>query len=510
MTTVQGGSPLAMRAWAGFALMSLGMFMAILDIQIVAAALPRIGTALHLRLDQLSWVQTSYLIAEVIAIAFSGRLASALSTTGLFTLAVAGFTISSIGCAISGSFAALVTARAAQGLCGGAIIPCVFTAGFLRFSERGRTRAMVLAGTCAMFAPSIGPLLGGYIAERFAWEWLFLINVPVGVVVAASVVFLLRVDEPELSHLRELDVVALLSLAIALAMLMVLLKVGPEDYWMSRRDLGFGAIVAAAGWLGIRRCMVAERPLIDFAPLRERHVRAACALNFIVGCGLYGSIYVLPLFLGFVRHHSPLEIGIIMTVTGVAQLVAAPFAALAEKRFPATFVAGVGFALFTAGLAMNGFETPRSDAAELFWPQVLRGTSLLFCLLPLTTVALEGHDPRRLTHASALLNLMRNLGGALGIASVDTLINVRPRQIGEALAHKLLAGDRATARFVGLPLGRFHGIPIHPTHAETALARPLVERAAATAAFNEAWLLLAVVTAIAFLLLPLLRNGDPR
>ena len=187
----------------------------------------------------------------------------------------------------------------------------------------------------------------------------------------------------------------------------------------------------------------------------------------------------------------------------------APFATLAEKRWPAIVVAGIGFALFTAGLLTNAFETPRTDAAGLFWPQVLRGGALLFCMLPLTTAALEMHGPEHLAHASALLNMMRNLGGALGIASVDTLINVRPEQIGREIQARLLAGDRATAQFVGLPLGRFHGVAVHVTASQTALARPLVERAAATTAFNEAWLLLAVIMCAAFVLLPLLRSGDP-
>jgi MFS transporter, DHA2 family, multidrug resistance protein len=497
-----------MRAWIGYALMCVGMFMAILDIQIVSAALPQLADVLHLRLNQLSWIQTAYLIAEVIAIAFSGRLARALSTTGLFTAAVAGFTLASIGCALSQNFGTLVAARAVQGLCGGAIIPCVFTAGFLRFLDTARMRAMLLAGICAMLAPSVGPLLGGFIAEKLAWQWIFLINVPAGIVVAGSVGFLLRVDEPDLSHLDEVDVVTVVALAAALALLMILLKVGPEDQWVSLRDFGLIAAALASGWLGIRRCLTSEKPLIDFAPLQERHVRGACILNFIVGAGLYGSVYVLPLFLGFVRRHSSLEIGIIMTVTGIAQLLSAPVAAWAEKHWPTIAVAGFGFALFTAGLLTNAFETPRSDAPQLFWPQVLRGAALLFCMLPLTTTALAMHGPEQLSHASALLNLMRNLGGALGIASVDTLINVRPAEIGKEIAARLLAGDRATAQFVGLPLGRFHGVPVHVTHAQEQLARPLVERAAATMAFNEAWLLLAVLMAAAFVLLPMLRSGD--
>lgn len=497
-----------MRAWVGYTLMCVGMFMAVLDIQIVASALPQIGSALHIRFDQLSWVQTAYLTAEVIAIAFSGRLGRALSTTGLFTIAVVGFTLASIACALSGNFAALVTARTVQGLCGGAIIPCVFTAGFMRFLDTARSRALLLAGTAAMLAPSFGPFLGGFIAEKLAWQWLFLLNVPAGIVVSASVIFLLRVDEPDPRHWHDIDVVALVALAGGLAMLMILLKVGPEDHWFDGRDIGLAAGTVAAGWIGIRRCLTSESPLLDFAPLRVRSVLGACILNFIVGAGLYGAIYVLPLFLGYVRHHTPLEIGVIMTVTGVMQLLCAPLATLAEKRLPAILVAFTGFGLFTAGLLANGFETPRADAPELFWPQVLRGAALMFCMMPLTMAALEVHAPEQLCYASALLNLMRALGGALGIASVDTLLNVRPEQIGREIAARLLAGDRATAQFVGLPLARFHGVPVHVTHVQQELARPLVERAAATAAFNEAWLLLSIIMASSFMLLPLLRHGD--
>lgn len=494
------------RVWAGYALMCVGMFMAILDIQIVAAALPQLSASLHIRLDQLSWVQTAYLVAEVVAVAFSGRLARVLSTTGLFTAAVGGFTLASIGCALSHDFGTLVAARTVQGLCGGAIIPTVFTAGFLQFSEAGRSRALLLAGSLATLAPPIGPLLGGAITASLSWQWLFLINVPAGIIVTATVIFLIRVDEPIFESWREIDAVALLALAVALSMLMILLKVGPQDHWAAWRDAGLVVLIVSGGTIGVRRCVASATPLVDLAPLRGRHVAIACTLNFILGAGLYGSVYVLPLFLGFVRRHGPLEIGLVMTVTGAAQLLCAPLATFAERRWPAAWVAGFGFVLFTAGLTMNGFQTPRTDAAGLFWPQVLRGASLLLCLMPITTIALEEHASEQLAHASALLNLMRNLGGAIGIALVDTLINMRPPVVGEHIGRQLLAGDRATAIFVGLPAAMFRGVPLHPTHAQQELARPLVERAAATVAFNEAWLLLAALMLVSFALLPFLRR----
>lgn len=499
------------RAWLSFTAMSVGMFMAILDIQIVAAALPRIAQALHVPLDRLSWIQTAYLISEVIAIALSGRLTRALSTRGVFTLGVVGFIVSSIGCAASSSFVSLVAWRTLQGFCGGAIIPTVFAAGFKMFPAALQARALLIAGALAMLAPSVGPLLGGYIAEKLSWNWLFLINVPVGIVVAAVAFALVRIDRPDARAWRTIDALALVVLAAGLAMLETVLKVAPGDHWTQPRDAALIAGVLVCSAIFVRRSVAHKDPLVDFGPLRTKSFSAACAFNFALGLGLYGSVYVLPLFLGFVRGHSPLEIGSIMTVTGIAQLVAAPLATLAEKRLPPTWVAGFGFALFAAGSFVNAGETPRSDFSDLLVPQILRGASVLFCILPITTVALESQPAAQLANASGLLNLMRNVGGAIGIGLVDTVVNVRPASVAARLAADLSAGSRRTAEYVGLPTSLFNGHALaHPDPAQVAFARPLVERAAATIAFNEAWALLGALMLASLVALPFLRREERR
>ena len=393
--------------WGGFTAMCVGMFMAILDIQIVAAALPKISQVLDIPLDRLSWIQTAYLITEVIAIALSGRLTRALSTRGTFTLGAAGFVVASIGCAASRGFVALIVWRAVQGFCGGVIIPTAFAAGYKMFAKRLQSRAILIAGTMAMLAPSLGPLLGGYIAQKLGWNWLFLINVPIGVVVAAIVAARIRIDDADPSAWRTFDTMALVSLTAALALLLILLKVAPADHWVAARDFYLTAGVLAAGTVFVRRCIGTPEALVDFSPLRARSFSAACFFNFALGLGLYGSVYLLPLFLGFVRYHTPLEIGIIMTVSGVAQLVAAPIATLADKRLPAIAVAAFGFGLFAVGAFANSFETPRSDFSDLFWPQAVRGAAVLFCILPITNVALDAQPAAQLANASGLLNLMR-------------------------------------------------------------------------------------------------------
>ena len=496
-------------AWIGFIAMSIGMFMAILDIQIVASSLPDIQAGLLIPRHLLSWIQTGYLIAEIIAMMLSGFLTPVLSTGGLFAASVFGFTLFSVGCAWSQNWETLIAFRVLQGFCGGAIIPVTFSAGYTIFPPAQQDRAVLIAGSLAVLAPTIGPCLGGYITENFDWPWLFLINLGPGLIVVPVVWFLIRVDRPDPSRLRRIDVGALVSLSLALAAIELLLNQAPQDHWRSGWDKAYGIVALSAGWFGLRRCRVAAVPLIQLDLFRDRGFAAACALNFLFGAGLYGSVYLLPLFLGFVRDHTALEIGIIMTAMGGAQLLAAPVAAIADRRCPPALVATIGFVLFACGMLANGFETPRSDAAALFWPQVLRGCGVLLIILPLTTAALASQPRSNLADASALLNVLRNIGGAIGIAGVDTIIISRSHDIGDEIVARLRSGDRDTAAFVGLPLDRFHGGQIGPiSDADREFVRPLVEHAAATIAFNEAWLILGSATVAGLMLIPFLRKGN--
>ena len=487
--------------------MCLGLFMAILDIQIVAAALPRIASSLHTPLDELSWVQTAYLITEVIAIALSGRLARAVSTRWLFAGSSFGFVLTSLGCALSHDFVSLIVWRTFQGFFAGSIIPTVFAAGYKMFPKALHARAILIAGAVAMLAPSVGPFIGGYVAEKLGWNWLFFINIPIGIVVTAIVVAVVRVDTPDRAAWRSVDGFAFLALAACLGSLQTLLKVGPEDHWNAGRDYALLIVTLSSGAFFIRRCTNAAEPLVDFAPLRARGYIAACAYNFILGIALFGSLYVLPLFLGFVRFHTPLEIGIIMTVMGASQLVAAPLATIADRRLPARWVVTIGFALFAAGAITNAFETPTTDFAGLVLPQMLRGAALLFCILPITNVALDELPDHALSNASGLLNLMRNIGGAVGIGLVDTVVNLRPPLIATRLLDELVKGNAATAAFIGVPKDLLAGVDLrHADPGDIAFVKPIVARAAATIAFNEAWLVIGGILAVSLLLAPLLRR----
>jgi DHA2 family multidrug resistance protein len=491
-------------AWPGFAVMGVGMFMAILDVQVVATSLPTIQTALRAHRDQISWIQTAYLIAEVIAIPLTGFLTRLLTMRWLFVAAISSFTLASLGCAASGGFAALVAWRVLQGFAGGTLIPAVFSAVFLLFPASRQGLATTVAGVLAVLAPTVGPIVGGWITETFSWPWLFLINVPTGVVCALAAPFLLPAARMDLSRARRLDILALALMALALAALEIALKQAPDSGWGSALVLGLLALSAGAGTGFALRTLRSAAPVVELRTLGARNFAVGCALSFVLGMGLFGSVYLMPVFLAFVRGHDALAIGQIMLVTGLAQLLTAPVVVALERRMDARLLSGLGFALFAVGLALSGAQTPDTDFKGMLWPQILRGVAIMLCLLPPTRLALGRLPASQVSDASGLFNLMRNLGGAIGIALIDTVIYGRGPALGRDIVRRLRDGDIPTAKAVGIPLDLFQAQGRGPVDPDTAaMLKPMIDHLALTRAINEAWLMLAALTALALLCIPL-------
>jgi len=493
----------SVRTWLGFILMCLGMFMAILDIQVVATSLPAIQHALAISRDAMSWIQTAYLIAEITAIPLTGLLTRVLTLRWLFVSAISLFTLASIGCAFSGDFAILVSFRVLQGFAGGTLIPAVFSAVFLLFPLRLHPVATTLAGIMAVLAPTIGPVVGGWITETWSWHWLFLINVAPGVMAAAATPFLLPREKTCFTDLATLDRVSLTLIAIALASLEIGLKQAPQDGWLSPSCLALFVLSAAAATAFGLRTLKALHPVVDLKTLRAPPFAIGCALSFCLGVGLFGSVYLMPVFLAYVRHHDAFEIGTIMLVTGIAQLATAPIAGYMESRYDPRYLSAAGFALFALGLGWSAWQSRVADFDEMFWPQVLRGVAIMFCLLPPTRLALGTLTAIQVPDASGLFNLMRNLGGAIGIALIDTILYGRTGGHADALRDRLIAGDVSAARAIGLDVQLFTHPPPGVSDATVeAYVRPMVEKAALALSANEAWTLLACVALIGLLLVP--------
>jgi DHA2 family multidrug resistance protein len=493
--------------WAAFLLMCLGMFMAILDIQVVATSLPTIQGALGISPDAMSWIQTAYLIAEVIAIPLTGLLTRVFTLRWLFTGAVGLFTLASIGCALSGSFAVLLAFRVVQGFSGGVLIPAVFSAVFLLFPPRLHAVATTIGGVVAVLAPTIGPVVGGFITETWSWPWLFLINVIPGIVAALATPRLLPRHDTDLAELAKLDARVLILVALALACLETGLKQAPQHGWLS--PLSAGLLLAGAIGIGlaIRRTLGAVHPVVRLSAFRRRSFAVGCVLSFCLGVGLFGSVYLMPVFLAFARDRDAFEIGTIMLVTGVAQLIAAPFAVYLESRLGACWLTAAGFALFALGLGLSAFQPRLAGFDEMFWPQVVRGVAIMFCLLPPTRIALGSLPEAEVADASGLFNLMRNLGGAIGIALIDTILYGRVIGYAENFRDRLLAGDVTAAQAIGLSTKMFLNRPAGPPdEATVAFVRPMVEKASLALCVNEAWAMLACVALVGLLLVPFARD----
>ncbi|MGA7806464.1 MAG: DHA2 family efflux MFS transporter permease subunit [Bradyrhizobium sp.] len=492
--------------------MCLGMFMAILDIQVVATSLPTIQQALGISPDMMSWIQTAYLIAEVIAIPLTGLLTRVLTLRWLFAVAVSLFTLASIGCALSGGFAVLLVFRVLQGFSGGVLIPAVFSAVFLLFPPRLHAVATAVGGIVAVLAPTVGPVVGGFITETWSWPWLFLINVIPGMVAASATPFVLPRQRTDLGELAKLDVRALLLMAVALASLEIGLKQAPQRGWLSLSCAGLLLVSAIGGSIWTYRTRCASHPIVRLAVLKRRSFAVGCALSFCLGVGLFGSVYLMPVFLSFVRGHDAYEIGAIMLVTGAAQLITAPFAALLEGRIGARPLTAAGFALFAVGLGLSYFQPRVADFDEMLWPQILRGIAIMFCLLPPTRIALGALPEAEVADASGLFNLMRNLGGAIGIAMIDSILYGRVGTYAENFRDRLMAGDVTAANAIGLSAKMFANRPAGPPDAATiAFVRPMVERASLALCVNEAWAMLACVAIVGLLLVPFARDAaEPR
>ncbi|WP_188908994.1 DHA2 family efflux MFS transporter permease subunit [Aureimonas endophytica] len=490
----------------GFGAMCLGMFMAILDIQIVATSLPTIQSHLRIEPDDASWMQTAYLIAEIVAIPLTGPLEAVLGLRRLFAIAVLVFTLASCGCAASGGFAGLVSWRVLQGFSGGMLIPLVFAAVFILFEPRRQSVATTVAGVLAVLAPTVGPIAGGWMTSTFSWHWLFLVNVVPGLLATLGGWLLLPRMAASVREWREIDLASVAMLGGGLAALVIALKEAPRLGWTSSSVILEFSVAAALGASLLARCRRTDPPLLDLSLFRQRNFAFGCVMSFVLGIALFGSVYLMPVFLAYVRGHDAFAVGRIMLATGLAQLLSAPVAVALEPRVDARLLTGFGFVLLTLGLWASGGQSVSTDAAEMVVPQVLRGTAFMFCLLPPTRLALGNLPEERVAAASGLFNLMRNLGGAIGLALIDTVIYGGAPRHAEAIVRSLRAGDAATAEAIGLPglLSTDRSIVIGE-RAMTSLLQPLVRRAALTETVNSSWLLVGALTATVLLILPFAR-----
>jgi DHA2 family multidrug resistance protein len=502
--------PLATRVFA-FASMCVGFFIATLDIQIVSASLSDIGGGLSAGADELAWVQTSYLIAEIVVIPLSGWLSRVMSTRWLFCASAIGFTITSLLCGWAWNIESMIAFRALQGFLGGSMIPTVFTTAFIYFSNQQRVIAAATIGCIASLAPTLGPTIGGWITDNYSWHWLFFINLVPGVFVSIVVPMLVRVDRPNLSLLRRADYPGMVLMALFLGCLEYTLEEGPRWDWFGDDTIRTTAWVSGiAGVAFIWRSLTYDQPVVDLRALKSRNFSLGCFFSFVTGIGVFATIYLTPLFLAHVRGFSALQIGEAIFTTGLFQVCAIPFYSVLARRIDLRWLMMFGLACFA--VSMWNFTPITHDwgGRELLLPQAFRGFSQQFAVAPTVSLTLGGIAPERLKLASGLFNLMRNLGGAIGIAVCGTILNDRTNLHFLRLAEHLNGGNAAMLQF--LQQGAANQTVMHggdAAHGYAAALRELASlalREAQTQSFADAFLAIALCFVLATVMVPLMRK----
>jgi MFS transporter, DHA2 family, multidrug resistance protein len=493
-----------------FVVMCVGMFIALLDIQIVASSLQNIGGGLSAAQDEISWVQTAYLIAEIIVIPMSGWLTRVFSTRWLFTISAAGFTLSSLLCGLAWDIQSMILFRALQGFLGASMIPTVFTSSFHYFEGPRRVYSAAVIGTIASVAPSLGPVIGGWITDTWSWHWLFYVNIVPGALITVLIPILVKIDEPDFSLLAEADYLGIALLAICLGTLEYTLEEGTRWNWFDDSTIKICAIISAvSGLLFIVRSMTFARPVVDLRAFSNRNFTIGCILSFITGVGIFATIYLTPLFLGYVRHLDAWQTGTAIVSTGVASFLGVPVYIILAKRFDTRWLMMFGLASFGVSMWAFSFITHDWGSDQLFWPQVLRGFPQVFAVAPSVTLGLGSLPPERLKYASGLFNMMRNLGGAVGIAVCAAILNDKTNYHFLMIASHFSPGNVPMNNLLGKIGNLYASQPGALNEGHTAALKQLFQlayREASTLAYADAFRAIMVAFVFATLLAPFLKS----
>ncbi len=488
--------------------MLFGMFLALLDIQIVASSLEQIQAGLSATRDEINWVQTAYLMAEVVIIPLSGWLGRALSMRYLFALSCGGFTLMSLLCAFAWNLPSMVVFRAFQGFFGGAMIPSVFAVTYTLFPRSLQPTMVVVVAMVVTVAPTAGPVLGGYLTEAASWKALFLVNLVPGILASVITGMFLRIDEADWGLLERIDFCGILYIVVFLGSLEFVLEEGVREEWFESREIVFFSLVASvAGIAMFYRKLTIANPIVDLLAFRNRNFAMGCLFSFILGIGLYSIIYLMPIYLAIVKGLNSQQIGQYIMVTGMFQFASGFVAGRIAKKLDPRLTLALGLCGFGFGTLMNGNLTHESAYWEFFWPQAIRGFCLMFCFLPINYLTFGTLPPDEVKNASGLYNLMRNLGGAIGLAIANTLMIRLNKEHYAMLREAVTPGSIETQTLLGGLKERFSDASL-PDSELAALKQlhGLVMREADVITINALFHMLALVFFLALLLIPWVRK----
>ncbi len=483
--------PPTRRDWIAILSAILGAFMAILDIQIINSSLKDIQGALSATIEEGSWISTSYLVAEIIIIPLAAWLAMVMSPRRFAVSISILFVLASLLCSMAWNLESMILFRVLQGLAGGALIPFAFSLVLTKLPLDVRPKGMAMFAITATFAPSIGPTIGGWLTENYGWEWIFYINVVPGALMTLGLLYGLDKSEPRWELLKKGDYAGILSMAIGLGCLQIFLEEGQREDWFQSGEIILLAAIAFIS-LGVFVILQLSRDnhLVNLRLFKERNFLLGSLANIGLGVGLYGTVFVLPLYLAQIQGYNALQIGQVIMWMGVPQLLLIPLIPVLMRYVDPRLICAVGLALFGTGSFLSGSLSLDFGGDQFIAIQIIRACGQPMVMVPLSIIATARLSPVQAGSASSLYNILRNLGGAIGIAALATMLDSRTAYYFDILRSHVSFGNAAATERLAMLAEQLGG-------AEAAL-RMLdlqVRQQAQIMAYNDAFHLIGIMLA---------------
>jgi DHA2 family multidrug resistance protein len=516
MTTASASASGEARAsattWAALCGCMLGALMAVLNIQITNASLPYIEGGIGTGTENGTWISTAYLIGEIIVIPLTDYLSRVFSFRLFLMVNTALFLAFSGACAFARDLSEMIVLRGFQGFCGGVMIPMAFTFALTKLPKGQQPIGIALFAITATFAPAIGPTVGGYLTLTYGWQSVFFVNMVPGALMLGLLFFTLEKAPVRLALLKEGDWIGIATMAVGLASLQTVLELGNQRDWFGSPTIVRLSILAAfflALFVVIE--LRSSRPAVRLRLLANRNFGFGTFANVLVGFTLYGSVYVLPEYLALVQGYNSEQIGEVLAWVGLPQLLIIPFVPWLTARFDARMVVGAGLVVFAASCFLNIHMSLDYSGPQLFWSNIVRAVGQAVVIAPLAGIAMLNVAPQDAAAASGIFNMLRNLGGAIGTAALETVITKR-EQFHSNIIGQSVTEYSVTVREYLAGLQHYfeaHGVP-DPAKAEHQAIVALgdqVARQALVMAFSDTFYVLGVVMLLATLSVLLTRGG---
>jgi DHA2 family multidrug resistance protein len=491
------GERIGARTWIAVFAGMLGAFMAVLDIQITNSSLKDILGTLSATQEEGSWVSTAYLCAEIVVIPLTALFTRALGQRRYLMITTALFLLFSTLCGTAWSLGSMIVFRMMQGFTGGALIPMAMNLVMTRLPPNKRAAGMAMFGLTATLAPAMGPTLGGYLSELYGWPSIFYINWVPGVLLVAGMYWGIDREPLDLRQLIKADWLGIAFMAVGLASLTIMLEEGNSKDWFESGFIITFAYLALFGILGwVVTSVVRPNPFVNLALYGQRNFLVATALSAVIGMGLYGSSFLLPLFLGQIANYSPMQIGEVIAWVGLPQLFIMPFTAKLSSKVDNRILCSFGLLLFGVSCLMNSRMDATTGYDQLMFTQVIRAIGQPFVMLTLSNFAMSGIAPKDMPSASSLFNMTRNLGGSIGIALLATALTTREQFHSARLGESVSMASSATAQRLDQLTQAFiaNGIdPVTAGNQAIAAIDRIVRREAYVMAYNDGFWIVGLI-----------------